>query len=162
MSMKVVYKPSDTARIGTSVAVADPHLAFAIEPATVYLIRGQLFFRGSTAGDLKWGLSAGGATLVRGGGTCQVWTPAQSDTEVEASTDMGVGAITAARIAAGSTMSMAMTTGAYWMPFKFSVMIETGGIGGTFSVVWAQNSADAINPATLLAGSLVSYEALQS
>ena len=156
--MRTVYKPSDTVRQNTTVATADPDLRFALEANSTYIIRGQVYFRGSAAGDVKHGFSAGGASLDYATGASHIFEAPVA----ESGTTSGsyVAPWNAALVLAGSTRRINGANGAYWMPMRFALLLKTSSNGGVFSIIWAQNTADAAGEARCLAGSILTYEKL--
>lgn len=134
---------------------ADPHLTFPVEANSVYVVRGQLHFKGSTAGDVKHGYLCSGSVLRAAG--CVVGLRSASLDSVVQGEENGT-IVTAGMLNAGSGITKAMTTGAYYWPVQFTIAFEVGATPGDFSVVWSQATADPSNPATLLKGALLTYE----
>jgi hypothetical protein len=136
-------------------------MQFLIDADSSYLVRGQIWFRGSTPGDLKHGFSAGGASIVRASGSSFIWGSAQADSIKT----LGTGSCNSApwdtvHLSTNLTRPVVMTTGAFRIPMRFVYTFKTGPTAGTFSVTWAQNASDIVNPAMLLAGSMIQYEKL--
>jgi hypothetical protein len=156
--MKYLYKDNNTDRLGSVLLTTDTELTFPLLPNSTYVVRGQLRFKGSTPGGVKHGFTAGGATILQGSIHVSKWRSVQTDATTEADTNCGLW--TQGTIMAGITKNIAMITGAYSMPIKFSGLLDIGDTGGDFGITFAQYTADGANPATLLAGSILIYEKL--
>lgn len=156
MTMYIKYKAADTLRYSYTTAAADDDLFFTLEANSSYLIRGLLFLRGSTAGDIRIGWSVGGATVTRGSGFMTAKRTIQADSVVTSEEVFGI--VQASDYSSGATRYFNMTTGAYRMPVAYTHLITIGASGGTFSLTWRQKTADAVDPAKVLAGSIMQYE----
>lgn len=156
--MKRIYKAADTSRLGTAVPTADPDLQFPLEANSRYIVRGQMYLKGSSAGGIQHGFSLGGASLLRGGGGSWKWRTTQPDTTQTAAENGAPW--TLENLTSNGCRAVGVADGAYSMPVSFVLMLDIGGTPGTFSVIWAQTVADAFNPAKVLAGAVMTYEKL--
>lgn len=156
MTMYIKYKAADTSRYSYTTAAADDDLFFTLEANSSYLIRGILFLRGSTAGDIRIGWSVGGATVTRGSGFMTAKRFVATDATITSEEVFGIAQVT--DYTSGSTRYFNMTTGAYRMPVAYTHLLTIGATGGTFSLIWRQKTSDAVDPAIVLAGSIMQYE----
>jgi hypothetical protein len=153
--MTIIIKPSDTARINTTTLAADPDLQFPLLANHNYFVRGKVWFSAKATPDMKIAFDGGGCSGTSIGAahfcdTVYAMTgngPNQDDGPI-------VVQISPTWNPRGFLGSDTANTRDFYF---FEMLINVTGTGGTFSVFWAQNTLDAVNAATVHAGSCMEY-----
>ena len=134
-------KSADTARSLTTTLTADPALTVTVVPNATYQMYVSLLYKGNTtnAGDLKFGFTQlTGASLA--GGFLGITNP--------------LGLYIVPVTATSTLVSYSNgTSNPLWCQVSATLVTTSG--GGTFALLWAQNTSNA-TATTLMAGSSMS------
>jgi hypothetical protein len=154
--MTIVIKPSNTVRINTTTLAADPDLQFPLLANHDYFVRGKVWFSAKATPDIKIAFDGGGCSGTSIGAAHFVAEGMYAMAGNGANQDDGpiivqISPTWNPRAFAGS--DTANTRDFYF----FEMLIHVTGTPGTFSVYWAQNTLDAVNAATVHAGSCMEY-----
>lgn len=162
MTALTVVKASDETRT-TATATADSALSLTLAPNTTYRIFAQVVYAASATCDFRVGLSGGSditeAALITVGEEPELQTNAafngNSRSAIFVLSDVQTGL---AKPFEGTGNSTNYTD--YTAALPITGIVTTGASGATLSVVWAQWTLSATEPARVLAGSCIVAEPL--
>lgn len=140
-----INKVNDTTRTANTTLTADPDLQFSLAANTKYVIRIEVWFDTTAAGDFKYGFNgpAIGAGIIR----------MHRRAVLPNATAFTIATTTTAYDTTGVSLTSTGTNGGY---IALAGIIQNGATAGTFDFRWAQNTSDAGNT-IVRAGSYLEY-----
>lgn len=160
MTVLTVVKTADETRTANT-ALADSELSLTLAPNTSYRIRGQVVYCATATCDIKIGLSSGSDIT---GAACIMFSHEPiAELDLSTNADSRSAIVVLSNIQTGLAKPFvgigdSTTYTTYTTTVPISGVVTTGADGATLSVVWAQNTLSAPNPARVLAGSCLIAE----
>ena len=151
-----LVKTSDTGSNLDGTARNDPHLFFTPETNSVYEIEGVLGYNTNGVGAATPGVKIGFAAFA--GASIVLSHDSSGPTATSSAATSTTNSNRAFQTSFLSIMAAAGVTGATPARIMFKIRLTVGPAAGVFQLTLAQNAVDAVNAATLVTGSYMTYK----
>lgn len=138
-----VLKPSDTGRVSTTTAAADPDLLINVPAGTYYTVVANIIYNGDATGDMRGGI------YVPSGGSFNGTMRAQNSGATATSGSI----VTDAQVATGSFAFGCLGSGTNLTALVVGVLYS--GTGGNMGWQWSQSVSTASPATTVKANSFI-------